>query len=213
MELTPTINYFKNQLNPITIGNVIETIDNIEYLSLLNFQDLKNLCQSTKIFNICTNELFRKIIYRKINILIPENIPIYDIINNINNQIIHIIHRHYNDKNIPRYVNKSLFYQDMIVDSWETLLSDLMEFIVDHIDGKGRVDKDLYTSDFYLSNNLAFPFRSNYDDTPSYDIKIDYLKFKIPKLFWKYVLLSLGSMKDGYDYWGKFRILKKALFI
>lgn len=212
MELTPTINYFKNQLNPVTIENVIDTIDNIEYLSLLNFQDLKNLCQSIKKFNVCTNALFRKIIYRKINVLIPENIPIYDIINNINNQIIHLIHEHY-DENIPRYVNRSLFYQDMLVDSWEALLTDLMEFIVENIDEKGRVDKYLYKSDFYLSNNLAFPFRSNYDDTPSYDFKIDNLKFKIPNHFWKYLLLSLGSMKGDYDYWGKFRILKKALFI
>lgn len=44
--LTPTINYFKNQLNPVTFENVLHDIEDVEYLSHLDFQDLKNLCQT-----------------------------------------------------------------------------------------------------------------------------------------------------------------------
>ncbi len=108
MDLTSTINYYKNQFDPMMFQDVIDKIEDVEYLSYLDFEDLKNLCQSNKKFKyICTNEAFRKILSYK-NIVIPKNINVYDMINEINIKIVALLHDHY--PNIPRYVNKELFF-------------------------------------------------------------------------------------------------------
>jgi hypothetical protein len=210
--LSSTIDYFKNQRNIDAYQDFRRTIDDSEYLTHLNFQDLKNLCQSDKSFKyICTNDTFRKIIYKKLNVLIPENIPIYNMLNNINHQIIDIIHDHFPSNDLPRYVNKELFYKDMLSDLWEGLANDLMAHIEDYHDGD-KVDKRLYDiKKMRLSNYiLVYPLKSAYEDLN--DFKVPNTKIILPENFLKYAVLSLGSLED-FDFHDNFRIILKSLFI
>ncbi len=114
---------------------------------------------------------------------------------------------------------KSCFFKDMLIDLKNTFLSNLMEMIIDYVNDKdenhsiyyGEINPRIYRKkQISLDGNiLAFPFRSDYDDTIS---DITNKNIKLPKNFLKYIVRGLGSM-ENYDYYSKYRLLSKLLFI
>lgn len=103
--------------------NFFENKDlSIEYLSHLSYSDIKNLCQTNKQYKqLCNNQLFQQIVYRKTNIIIKEDIII--LLEEIDSKIEKIMQETFID--LPAWVNKPLF--------WTERKNTIYEYLIDSI--------------------------------------------------------------------------------
>jgi len=171
---------------------------NIDYLSHLNYVDLKNLSVSNTSFkNILSDLSLKTILFNKLNIQVKENVS--DLMKELDAQIDALLNIHYVE--FPRWINKELFLHDQkarlykkLPHSFYTKLDD------DHIYKTETFDEDMYESDMSLSIELgreflAFPFISNEYEVPDYDdeIPIHHSSLNLSKQFVDYLMNNMGK--------------------
>ena len=106
----------------------------IDYLSTLDYVDLRTLCQTNKYFShICiNNQLLRQILYDKTNIIFPKDYNISQLLKNLDNDILNLINKLY--ITYPRWVNKELFLIDFRKKIYHIVVNALVEYMDDYYD-------------------------------------------------------------------------------
>jgi hypothetical protein len=170
---------------------------NIHLLSTLNYLELRDLCSSNKYYsNLCNNNNLKYILQNKnTNIVIPSNIDINKVLNNIYNEAAKAVDKSYD---IPIWVDKTLFKKDMIY----KILADF----IDYFNTVNYVDEDTvndYLSVYYVHNmNIIMPFTTKtMNDIEKQELsdRTDSIELHIPQSFYHYILPTLHYIYINSD--------------
>ncbi len=103
----------------------------VEYYKDLDFVDLKNLCRTSKeLNNICHNNFMLKQII-DLYVKFPKNYDIAEAFNQLYTNISQLISKNYPD--IPKYIIKDLFMDDMIRKVYKLIYFHLLDFVYEHV--------------------------------------------------------------------------------
>lgn len=164
---------------------------NIHLLSTLNYLELRELCSSDKYYNkLCSNNNLRYILQTKNkNLIIPKNIDISKVLNNIYNEAAKTVDNSYN---IPVWVNKDIFKKVMIY----KILVNYMEYL-----GANYIDEDTieeYLITYYVHDiDIIMPFTTKTMDNLQKQQLADHtdtIILHIPKSFYHYILPTLHHL-------------------
>ena len=108
---------------------------NIDYLSKLNYIELRTLASTNKQFaTICMdNRTLRNIIYnRNIDLpILPHNYDISAALDELYNLVRHIITIDYPKNKLPVWVNKDLFIQEIKIEIYNNIFVSLLNYFYD----------------------------------------------------------------------------------
>lgn len=100
------------------------------YLSKLDYVDLRNLSRTCKELKIIRqNKTLRDIIAYRTNMILPSNANLSVIMRELDDKLMSLIQYHYS--NLPRWVNRELFYIDFRKDLHKLLIENLSEKLED----------------------------------------------------------------------------------
>lgn len=173
---------------------------NIDYLSKLNYIELKNLSYTNKKFvTICNdNSMLRNILYNKNDkINLPPNYNIATAVNELYNLIREFIHKDYPDDKYPKWVNVELFMDEIKRYTYDKLFVSLINYLY----VKYRLDEKL---DNIITLDIHQSF-INLDQ--SWAWLEDIYTITLPSKVTEYLNFSLSEYfnKDRND--GEFKIL------
>ena len=150
-----------------TVNPLLTKVDmDMNYLSTLDYIDIRNLCISSKQLSyICNdNTLLRSIIYNKNNnVKISPNFNISGALKDIYASIQKLIDDNYPEETLPRWVNKKLFNDDMLKNFMNDFIFEFIGQIIDLYNlnkQSSQIDKiELYkplVASVLHSNNIKF---------------------------------------------------------
>lgn len=190
---------------------------NIDYLSKLDYIDLKNLCASGSQFTtICTdNIILRQIISnRNVDINIVPNFNIAETLNDIYGKLQKLITLNFPLEILPIWVNNELFndvklreFADMFI---EQLIYDIFNT---YDDGTYNLGDSVELN----KSSIAYPLYSkDVNEERLYYASLDVLSaIPLTDLFKEYinpvVIQSLKEYEPDQNYWDNYRKLKQAL--
>jgi hypothetical protein len=204
----------KLELGELKIPPNLQSITslNVDYLSHLNYVDLKNLSVSNSSFkNILSNLSLKTILFNKLNIQVKENIA--DLMKELDDKIDALLKIHYVE--FPRWVNPELFLNDQKSKIYKILpYAFYTKFQDYHIYKTKTFDDKMYESDMTLKIKLgkeilAFPFISNEYEVPDYDneIPIHHTSLNLSKQFVEYIMNNMGKFIHWRDMEKRLEIL------
>ena len=194
----------------------------INYLSTLDYIDMRNLCISSKQLSyICNdNTSLRSIIYNKNNnVEISPNFNISGALKDIYSSIQKVMDDNYPEETLPRWVNKKLFNDDMLRNFMVLFLEVFVAKIVTiYYESENEPFLEINKVELYQSSVIAVLYSNNVDfadlectvsDIPN--------TIMIPKSFYKYISPTVKKLvkyvkhnnREYYDV--DYHILFKAL--
>lgn len=185
---------------------------NVDYLSHLNYVDLKNLSVSNVSFkNILSNLSLKTILFNKLNIQVKENVS--DLMKELDDKIDALLKIHYVD--FPRWINQKLFLHDQKARIYESLPYAFYIKLQDyHVYKTETFYEEMYEPDISLTIELskallAFPFVSNEFEEPDYDdiIPIHSTSLNLSKQFVEYLMNNMGKFIHWKDMEKRLEIL------
>ncbi|HSW77001.1 MAG TPA: hypothetical protein VLG50_08135 [Candidatus Saccharimonadales bacterium] len=191
---------------------------NIDYLSTLDYVDLKNLCKTDKQTNqhVCkNNDLLKQILIKstKNNIQLLPNLNLSQILNDLYTHIVNLVSETWPiDKQYPKWVNAELLFDSMI----RRVYLQIHEFIYNSYE-----DNNLKKLQGLKSINidqalLTFPLVPVVEVIADYGLKnhksvLDTEnELILPNHFYDYINYTLQHLENVKD---KYKIIKKLLFI
>lgn len=192
-----------------------DEIDN-HLLSTLNFFELRELCGSNKRYqHLCSNNNLKYILKNKNkNIVIPSNIDIMKILNNIYNEASKTVNNNF--KTLPPWVNSFLFKRNMI----HIILVEFLEYISINYNHEDIIDDYLIV--FCVHDpDVIMPLTALSDlEKENYANEFNRTELHIPKSFYHYILPTMHNIyihnkNMGYDemYYLFRNALKDLLFM
>lgn len=169
----------------------------VEYYKDLEFVDLKNLCRTSKeLNNICHNNFMLK---QMIDVKFPKNYDITDAFNELYNNISQLISINYPE--IPKYVIKDLFMDDMIRKVYILIYHHLSDFVykhkydLTHLKNKIKLNKLVLAMPFVADAANLTETYYEFDDLREHDAfeEVDNVLI-LPDSFMDY-------LKTVFDYW------------
>lgn len=191
----------------------------IDYLTRLNYPDLKNLFLTCKYFStICSNQSLKDILFLKTQIQLPVHIDINEIMKNVDYDIMTLIYSHYPD--LPRWVNQELFLVDFSRDIYQNLIDTIMEILEDNLNYENKTfDNNLYcevgTFNIELwKAGLAFALCSDWYDIHE-DVILENNLIILSKELVEYIMFGVNYYlsNNEFDRWDCYRLVEQMLFV
>lgn len=209
-------------MNPI-----LTKIDmDINYLSTLDYVDMKSLCISSKQLSyICKdNKVLRSIIYNKNdNVEISPNFDISSALKDIYSAIQKIIDVNYPEEILPRWVDKKLFNDDILRDFMYNFLDTFIDEIMDIYSENKQPLREITEIQLYkpLVVSVLYSNDIDFDDLDQERYNIPH-KIIIPKSFYQYIIHTVNKLAkyveaedidhNIYDYYDlDYRTLSRTL--
>ena len=160
-----------------TTPNILEEITrlNIDYLSTLDYVDMQNLCKTNKnLSKICNDDnLLKTIIFNRSGIMVNKEHHVSMLMKQLDDCINTIMEENYN--NIPRWVNKELFWIDCKKVFYVNLVQRFAKRIIKYSDDLDSLFEAFWRlgEDFFIKLKVSFPFTSqdqnDYYSSPLYN--------------------------------------------
>ena len=132
-DLKKTIDMYKHQYDNEYNTNYLQQLQtfDIDYLSTLDYIDLRNLCQTNKFFNnICDNDnIIKTILFNRTGIIFPKDMNVAKTLKNFDNHVMSLITDNYIE--YPKWVNKELFIMEHRRTLYESIANHLAQIIED----------------------------------------------------------------------------------
>lgn len=190
----------------------------INYLAKLDYIDLRNFCRTSKDnLKLYNNTMLRNIITLRSDIVLPSNVNIVNILNELDGKMNTLIDIHYFD--FPRWINRDLFLIDFKKRLYYNFSDDLADkFDMSYIHHENSFDDELFEEDRTVIVNLskyhmAFAFVSHeyigyrYDD----EIPVNESRLILSKELVDYIMSVISPQNYSYGYLTQ--IISNLLFI
>ena len=180
----------------------------INFLMYLDFIDIQNLLLVTK-DKLTINSMLKEILYAKTNIILPQNMNLYDILDDFYNQLKNITLQNY--KELQPWVNKEAFVMGRqrvlvitFIDDFDDKLSEDFN-ILDQYEYEIEIDNRPFSTVILPSNvkRSTFMFDSKFKGLENVKLKVvlsnnmmTYLKHCLNKIDHIYNMLPILLFKN-----------------